>query len=261
MLPPQATGFVVATDGADLELAGRAESAFHDGVKLRDKGELGRAEFLTAAACYEELRRRGIDNAQLEHNLGNAYFLADDLPHAILSFHRGLRLSPLDANLRQCLTEAREKVVYPDNTPFGRAPVVQVGLLLPGWVNNLILAAAALLYGLGSAAVTRWLMVRRFRWMAVGGITLLIAGLLTLLLIQVARSAGAEDSHPLVVIAEDGVLLRKGDGLAFPPRYDTVVNRGVEARLLFEREGWVQIELAAGEVGWVPREYVLVDRP
>jgi hypothetical protein len=39
-----------------------------------------------------------------------------------------------------------------------------------------------------------------------------------------------------------------------------VVNRGVEARLLFEREGWAQIELAAGEVGWVPREYLLVDR-
>jgi hypothetical protein len=252
---------MVATDGTDLELAGRAETAFQDGVKLREKGEHGRAEFLTAAACYEELRRRGIDNAQLDHNLGNAYFLADDLPHAILSFRRGLRLSPLDGSLRRCLTDAREQVVYPDNTGFGRPALLQARLVLPGLVNNLILAAATVLYALGSAAVTRWLMVRRFRWMAAGCTTLLAAGLLTLLLIQVARSAAADDSHPLVVIAEDGVLLRKGDGLAFPPRYDTVVNRGVEARLLFERDEWVQIELAAGEVGWVPREYVLVDRP
>jgi hypothetical protein len=261
MLWPQTTGAVVAMDRTDLELAGRAETAFQDGVKLRDKGEHGRAEFLAAVACYEELRHRGIDNAELEHNLGNAYFLADDLPHAILSYRRGLRLSPLNPTLRGCLQEAREQVVYPDNTAFGRPALVHGKLLLPGWASSLILATAAVLYGLGCAAVTRWLMVRRIRWVAGGGGILLVAGFLTVLLIQVARSVGAEDTHPLVVVAEDGVLLRKGDGLAFPPRYDTVVNRGVEARLLFEREGWMQIELATGEVGWVAREYVLVDRP
>jgi hypothetical protein len=36
-------------------------------------------------------------------------------------------------------------------------------------------------------------------------------------------------------------------------------NRGVEARLLFARGDWLQIELAGGEVGWVPRRLVLVD--
>jgi hypothetical protein len=75
-----------------------------------------------------------------------------------------------------------------------------------------------------------------------------------------------EAARPLVVILDDGVLLRKGDGLAYPPRYDTPLNRGAEARLLFERGGWLQVELAGGEVGWVPRrldqhEYVLVDTP
>src|SRR5260370_28956834 len=112
MLSPQTTGPVIATDGTDLELAGRAETAFQDGVKLRERTAHGRAEFLTAAACYEELRRRSIDNAELEHNLGNAYFLADDLPHAILSYRRGLRLSPLDSPFRRCLPEAPEQVVY-----------------------------------------------------------------------------------------------------------------------------------------------------
>jgi hypothetical protein len=62
-----------------------------------------------------------------------------------------------------------------------------------------------------------------------------------------------------VVIARDGVLLRRGNGVVFPPRYDTPVNRGVEGRLRFERGGWVQIELSGGEIGWVPRAAVLVD--
>jgi hypothetical protein len=69
----------------------------------------------------------------------------------------------------------------------------------------------------------------------------------------------SEPTEPLVVIADDGVLLRKGHNLHFPPRFETPVNRGVEARLLFEHGDWLQIQLAGGEVGWVPRKLVLVD--
>jgi uncharacterized protein YgiM (DUF1202 family) len=63
-----------------------------------------------------------------------------------------------------------------------------------------------------------------------------------------------------VVIAEDGVLLRKGNSTAYPRRHETPVNRGVEARLLFERGDWVQVELSGGETGWVPRGYVRIDQ-
>jgi hypothetical protein len=250
----------IDADDTDLELAGRAETAFQDGVKLRNKGEPSGTPFLAAAGCYEELRRRGIDNSQLEQNLGNAYFLADDLPHAILAYRRGLRLAPLDPTLRRCLAEAREQVIFPENTAFGRPPAFQGRFVLPTWLNHTILGGAVVLYGVGCAALTRWLMAWRLRYLLGSVAALLTAGLLTFLLIQAARRVGADDAHPLVVIAEDGVLLRKGDNLAFQPRYDTPVNRGVEARLLFERDGWLQVELATGEVGWVPSEYALVDR-
>jgi hypothetical protein len=63
------------------------------------------------------------------------------------------------------------------------------------------------------------------------------------------------------VIVEDNVLLLKGNGDAYPPRYETPVNQGVEARLLFERDGWLQIELSGGEVGWIRADYAAVDRP
>jgi hypothetical protein len=67
----------------------------------------------------------------------------------------------------------------------------------------------------------------------------------------------AEGQHPLVVIADDGVLLRKGNGEAYPRRYDTPLNRGVEARLLYARGDWLQIELTSGEVGWVWAAYTV----
>jgi hypothetical protein len=68
-----------------------------------------------------------------------------------------------------------------------------------------------------------------------------------------------EACYPLVVIARDRVLLRKGNGSHYPPSYDTALNRGVEAKQLFARGEWLQIELAGGEVGWVPVTSVLRD--
>jgi hypothetical protein len=94
-----------------------------------------------------------------------------------------------------------------------------------------------------------------------GLLALLLAGALSGWLMVRAHEQNEREAHPLVVIARDGVLLRRGNGVAFPPRYDTPVNRGVEGRLRFERGGWVQIELSGGEIGWVPRAAVLVDTP
>lgn len=68
-----------------------------------------------------------------------------------------------------------------------------------------------------------------------------------------------QTQQSLVVIAEDGVLLRKGNHENFPPRYETPLNRGVEAQLLFERGDWLQIQLGGGEIGWVRRTLVLRD--
>jgi hypothetical protein len=56
------------------------------------------------------------------------------------------------------------------------------------------------------------------------------------------------------------VVLRRGNGRSYPPRYPTPLNRGVEARRLFERGDWLQIELSGGEVGWVERAAILEDR-
>jgi uncharacterized protein YgiM (DUF1202 family) len=65
--------------------------------------------------------------------------------------------------------------------------------------------------------------------------------------------------HPLVVVVKDQVELRSGNGKAYPPRYESKLRRGTEARCLYERSGWLQIELTGGQVGWIPRDAALLD--
>ena len=80
---------------SDLELAGRAEAEFGEGVRLRQAADKARPHFRAAAGYFEDLRRRGASNPLLYRDLGNAYLLAGDLPRAVLAYRLGLRRSPL----------------------------------------------------------------------------------------------------------------------------------------------------------------------
>src|SRR5438270_11427960 len=89
--------FLVAMIGAseavsDAELLAQAEAAFRRGTEARDHPEQARPLFRQAAHGYEALRRRGTQNTDLFRNEGHASLLAGDLPQAILSYRRGLRL-------------------------------------------------------------------------------------------------------------------------------------------------------------------------
>lgn len=245
----------------DREVLERAETEFEEGVRLRQAREQARPHFRNAAGYFDELHWRGVANAALYRNLGNAYLLADDLPRALLSYHRGLRLAPNDRGLRDSLAEARQRVVYPPSGDLGRPRSDDRPPWLPYLPSGWLMVAAIPCYLLGCVGVTRWRMVRRGRLLVGGVITLLLAAVLAGWLMVRAEEQRERAMHPLVVIARDGVLLRRGNGEVFPPRYDTPVNRGVEGRLRFERGGWVQIELSGGEIGWVPRAAVLIDEP
>jgi tetratricopeptide (TPR) repeat protein len=243
------------------EIARRAEQEFKSGVELRGARDKAIPHFQIASECFEELRRRGVRNPDLYRNLGNASLLADDLPRALLSYRRGLRLAPTDPDLQAGLTEARGRVVYATTGGFGRPPDDYRPPWLPRLGSAGLFAGAAVCYVAGCLCATRWLMTRRGWPLVSGVIALLTAVTLTTLMVAAVRSEREEREHPLVVVAEDGVLLRKGDGLAYPSRYETPLNKGVEARRLYERGDWSQIELSGGEIGWVRRDWLLVDEP
>jgi hypothetical protein len=259
-------GMVLTVPAADLQglpdadVLRQAEAAFHEGVRLRDRTGEARPAFARAAECYEVLRQQGADNPALLRNEGNAYLLAGDLPHAILAYRRGLDRSPNDRALRAGLEAARAQVAYPRPGNFGRPRVGPLPPWLPRPTPAWFLTAALLLYAGGCAALTRWWMLREGRLLAAGCVLLAAAVLPAAAFGLQERARSQEAQHPLVVIAADGVLLRRGNGLSYPPRYDTPINRGVEARLLGERGAWLHVELAGGERGWVAAKYALVDR-
>jgi hypothetical protein len=245
---------------APAGLAARAEAAFNDGVALRASAEKATPHLREAAALYEDLHRRGTRSAALYRSLGNAYLLLDDVPRAVLAYRRGLRLAPDDADLRAGLTAARERAVPPSDSRLGRPPSDDRPPWLPRLRSRWLFLGAALFYTAACAAATRWLMTRNVRLLWAAGVAAALATVLAGALVWQKRLEADDAARPLVVIAEDGVLVRVGDGPSYPKRYEAALRPGVEARLLVERDGWLQIELSGGEVGWVPASACLVDR-
>lgn len=255
-------GTIGIANNPDAErLAEQAEAEFRAALAAPASSAEARSHFQTAAKHYQALAARGSPSAALYRNFGNAALLAGDLPEAILAYQQGLQRAPNDLGLRTGLAAARAQVIYREESPLGR-PMDE---LRPPWVPTIPLRGKLFLgiaiYTLSWFALVRWRMVRRrgYRWGA-------LAGLVVVALLGVAigwdLSAMAEERrHPLVVIADDGVLLRKGNGLRYPRAFETPLNRGVEARALVRRGDWLQIQLSAGEIGWVPRRYVLEAGP
>jgi hypothetical protein len=246
---------------SDEAVLARAEAAFRRGGAARSRPAEAQKAFAGAAEAFEELYRRGVRSAGLCLDEGHAAQLAGRLPQAILAYRRGLRLDPQDRALRGGLEQARDEVAYPPGSPT-RPPSDPWPAWLPWPSDGALLAVALGLYALAWAAAARWLVTRRARP------ALLAAGALTAALLaggwwgarQAARTR--EVSHPLVVVAADGAALHTGNGPSYPrPEALPALAAGMEARQLFARGDWLQLEFPGGTVGWVRRADVLVDAP
>lgn len=259
MIPGVLLALTLATmpDNPGDAILRRAEDTVHRGLGDPDPNEAAKA-FAQAAARYDELRRSGINNAALSRNQGNASLLAGNLPAAILAYRRGLRLAPADQGLREALSCAREQVVYSSPQALGR-PRVDWPLWLPRPSTGAQYVTALFLHCLGCLMVARWWLTRGAGLLPAAAGCWMIAAILAVVLVRENREARADVEKPVAVIAADDVVLRRGNGPAYPAAYETPLHRGVESRIRFIRGDWVQIELAGGEVGWVPRRALLSD--
>jgi acyl-coenzyme A synthetase/AMP-(fatty) acid ligase len=94
-------------------------------------------------------------------------------------------------------------------------------------------------------------MTRAGWWLAFAGLMLAALALLGGLWWQDDRQRRREAAEPLVIVTQDATL-RRGNAEGYPARLDAKLPRGVEARALTRRGGWVQVRLAGGAIGWLP---------
>jgi hypothetical protein len=237
----------------------RLETAAHFSCQAKQKQNQAEARrwWKHCASEYEKVTDDGYHHRDLFLSCGNAYLLADELPKAILAYRRGLSLYPVDGDLWENLELARDQVAYPAGGSRERPPGDDWPPFLPRPTPNTVLFSALAAHVLAWVVATAWLMTRQRR-VAITAVALFAAALLLGSWWGYLQYRIDEDTRrPLVVVTVNGVPLRRGNGTLFPRHPDLPqVNRGMEARLLSERGGWVQVQFPGGEIGWLPREAV-----
>ena len=235
----------------------QAETHFRLGVQAGSDQTKAIVEFRAAAGGFQNLVDSGYNSCELFLNLGNAHFLADELPKAIMAYRLGLRGHPHHAELWRNLEAARDRVGYPEG-PTRHRPT---GEVWPPWMPrpspDATFNAALGLYSIAWVAVCIWLFTKRRPALIVAGVlfSAAIAAVAWWGFLKYTTSHDAK--QPQVVVSVNGVTLRRGNGSLYP-RHPVlpIVNRGMEARLVSERGGWMQVEFPGGDIGWLPRAAV-----
>ena len=254
----------LAVDGStasSAELADiclRAEEAYHAGLEARADAKIARPLFRQAAADYERLWQLGVRNPLVARNMAQAHFLAGDLGRSIRAYHLGLRLAPHDKDLHSGLSFAREKVSYPvaGNLAESCQPRDQSSMLRIASADVFRCIAAGL-YLFAFLAFARAWMTRRPIWWTFGGLLIASAGVVMGGLVREEMHRIDDNRLSLVVVEANDTPLRRGNSAEYPLRLGDRLPAGVELRVLSERGGWLQVQLAGGEIGWLERERVV----
>ena len=206
-------------------------------------------QFTNAINLYEQAAKAGVVNGNLYYNLGNAYWRTGDTGRAMLNWSRAERLNPSDPDLRFNLVLSRSQiarslVAQPSSKisdffrkirDLARARVWALVLVFALWAFWLCLSARILLGGGKLRAALS-----------------ILTGLFIILMVTSGMGFAARElweTEPAAVVIGRDVSARSGPGAGLTP----VFNLPAGARVIMSecRNGYCQVELPPGMVGWV----------
>jgi tetratricopeptide (TPR) repeat protein len=241
-----ALAFVSALSTAALARgeATRLEEAWHRGNEAYLRGD-----YAGAVAAYEQLEHQGLASADLEFNLGNAYFRKGAIGPAIWAFERALTLDPGDEDARYNAEQARklatarahDKIEGEDREPVWIRVVTALGPSTETWLFVALYLGffGALALALRAPAEAR----------AVRGAAAAVLGAAALLAGALLFGRAQLESVPIGIVLPDALAVKEGADLNYRTSFD--VHAGLRVRIVEQDGEWVRIRLANGLEGWV----------
>ena len=223
-----------------------AENAFHSGNDLLDSSPLQAKEnYILAAFYYNSLLDRGIQNAELFYNTGNAFYRAGQIGNAVLMYRRALLFSPSDPQIKFNLNQARlvqkNQLDYDSGSELVRILLFSHSKIPFSWklwsllFTNLLFWSTLILFRFRKGPYTFSVVIGIF------GILLMTS--LVFDLQNISTDHG-------VVIAES-TTGRMGDSINFEASFDTALFQGLEFTVMERRVGWVLAKLNNGDITWI----------
>ena len=230
-------------------LFNQANQSFREANSITNDPNRAERLYERAILNYEKvIQEGGIRNSKLYYNLGNAYFLKEDIGRAILNYRRAEKLDKADADIQKNLAFARSRRI--DKVTIKTEKRVLQTLFF--WHYDFSTKTKFLLTCICFAMVCMSVTImvwygRAAPWVVATVICgLLAAGFLTSVVLE-ARSHRISG-----VITAPAVIARQGDGPNYPESFKDPLHAGTEFDLLERRSGWFHIRLSDNSDGWIP---------
>lgn len=218
-------------------------NGFDAANKLYEQGK-----FSEAAVGYEKLVQSGTVSPALYFNLGNAFFKAGQLGHAVAAYRDAELIAPRNPEVRANLQFVRGQVQGPTLLP-GEAERWLAALTLNEWAT---FAAVVFWLWLGLLVLIQfrpaWKQPLR-GWLWCGGIaTLALCGCLGM--------AYANNSIKTAIVVRKDALLHNGPLDEAPG--GITVHDGAELSVIDNKNDWLQVRIDNNRIGWLKRDQVVV---
>ena len=239
---------VCATFWVCLPLAAQQELVL-EGNRLYQE-----SDYQGALQAYLRVYDSGLEAGALNYNIGNTYFKTGDLARAILFYERAARLLPGDEDVDANLTLARTLTVD-DIDPLPRfwlhaAWDVWVGL----FPRTGLIWLVALAYGLAGSGLAWSILGKSSAARPLGRRVALVAAGVTMIFglnLAVRELGWAANERAVVMASEVGAQSAPSDD---PNLTVLTLHEGTTVRVDRRSDGWAEIVLMDGRVGWVRTE-------
>ena len=239
MLLPQAEGRTTTPDS----LITRANLYYANGM------------YEDAAKLYQQVADSGYAAAELFYNLGNAYFKAHDIPHAILYYERAHLLDPGNEDIKYNLDLARTYVT--DRTD------VLPRFFLVAWYHWFLERLPANGWALlsmitfisGLVFLTLYVFAFRTRLKKTGfvtGVVLVVFSALSFLFAWQSRNILTSHNHAIVM--SPAVTVKSSPGEEGTDLF--VIHEGMKVAVEDSVDHWMEIRLEDGSKGWLPEKTI-----
>jgi tetratricopeptide (TPR) repeat protein len=215
------------------------------------------ATYKEALQVWTEIYNTGYRSANLNYNIGNAYFKLNDIPDAILFYERAYLLSPADENINYNLQIAKTLIV----DRFQEIPEI----FFVRWFNFLSLLLSSNTWAIVSLTgfllclllLSLYIYSSRYRNKVIGFWLAIFFFIMsaTSIAFSLRNKSLVYDSHKAIII---NTLV---SGKSSPDNSGTdlfVLHDGTKVTIEDKVGEWYEIRLSDGNKGWIPVNSLII---
>jgi len=233
-----------------LAISAQAQLAQQESMMEQANLAYSSEDYSTAVSHYESVLASDYESAGLYFNLGNAHFKLGNIPAAILNYEKARKIDPTDENIHFNLDLANSRIIdkmEPIPEFFLRTWLKMTRDVFSSdqWAKLVIIGFILSLFAIAIFIISRTVVMRKLTfWTGIACFTITLSSLLFSL-------SGYQEysSQSSAIIFTPTVTVKSSPSESSVDLF--VIHEGTKVNIIDLVEGWSEVRLANGNVGWI----------